>query len=156
MSDNDDTISYTPQETEELRQELIQKRIINDTIIDKMYDANPDAEYDDAEEFAEAESFLEDNPNLKEEATLNLVRTAQPGTYDCHEALDRASIIMNLLDTQLLEHSAIIANPAWFKLVHDAHTHIFNLYQLIGAVHLEAIPDNIIDLIELAKEKPNE
>ena len=60
-----------------------------------------------------------------------------PGTFGCHEALHVSSLLMDLVATQLLEHEAVVQNSDWYRLADEAHTALFNLYQAIGAVHLQ-------------------
>lgn len=64
------------------------------------------------------------------------VASSGPGSYGCHEALDRSSIITNLVGDWLLEHPSIVANAEWFRLADEAHTKLMDLYQAIGAKHL--------------------
>lgn len=59
-----------------------------------------------------------------------------PGSFGCHEALDRASIITNLIGDWLLEHPSIVSNAEWFRLADEAQTKLSGLYQAIGAKHL--------------------
>lgn len=55
-----------------------------------------------------------------------------PGTMGCHEALHTAWILLDTLDRHLLEHPAIVLNPAWYKRVARAHDELFEVYQDIG------------------------
>lgn len=59
-----------------------------------------------------------------------------PGSSGCHEVLDRASIITNLVGDWLLEHPSIVLNAEWFRLADEAQTKLMNLYQAIGTKHL--------------------
>jgi hypothetical protein len=70
------------------------------------------------------------------EARLN----AAPGTYSCHEALHVASLVVNMIDDNLMQHDSILHNPEWFRLAYQAMEATHALYQAIGAVHLLAIP----------------
>lgn len=58
-----------------------------------------------------------------------------PGTLGCHEALDRACLLAELVDN-LCEHPAILMNPGWKLMAREAALHLANLYQAIGSVHL--------------------
>ena len=60
-----------------------------------------------------------------------------PGSFGCHEVLDRASIITNLVGDWLLEHPSIVLNAEWFRLADEAQTKLMNLYQAIGTKHLK-------------------
>lgn len=62
-----------------------------------------------------------------------------PGTFGCHEALDRTSILMHQA-YELAEHGAILLNDEWKAMALKAAESLFDLYQSIGAVHLEAMP----------------
>lgn len=60
----------------------------------------------------------------------------EPGSFGCHELLDRASTLANQIDSQVLSHPACIQNPEWFALAHQAMTALHDLYQAVGAEHL--------------------
>lgn len=66
----------------------------------------------------------------------------KPGSYGCHELLDRTSQLMDSVDRFVLSHPACIADPGWFTLAEQAHAALFELYQSVGAVHLEATSKN--------------
>lgn len=59
-----------------------------------------------------------------------------PGTFGCHEAMHMASVLMLMVDENLVESPAVIMNPEWFALAHKAHGALFDLYQAIGAAHI--------------------
>jgi len=59
-----------------------------------------------------------------------------PGTRGCHEALHLSSVLLDTFDRHLLDHSAVIADPEWFRLAWRAHEYLFALYQQMGAGHL--------------------
>ena len=61
-----------------------------------------------------------------------------PGSYGCHEALQMTSFLANAVASELLEHGAITQNAEWYELAERAHQALFDLYQAIGAQHLEA------------------
>src|SRR5690242_5190523 len=52
-----------------------------------------------------------------------------PGTFGCHEALHVASVVGPLVERELLEHGAILANPEWFALANRACEALAELYQ---------------------------
>jgi hypothetical protein len=60
----------------------------------------------------------------------------RPGSFGCHELLDRTSLAMNALDEWILSHPACIGNKEWFALAQRAFDALFALYQRIGASHL--------------------
>ena len=61
-----------------------------------------------------------------------------PGTYGCHELLDRTYLVSNMLDSYVLTHPACVQNPQWFALAQQASDALHDLYQRISAVHLDA------------------
>lgn len=61
----------------------------------------------------------------------------KPGTFGCHELLDRTSLIVNLLDQFVVSHPACIQSPDWYALAAKASVALNELYQRIGACHLE-------------------
>jgi hypothetical protein len=64
-----------------------------------------------------------------------------PGSYGCHELLDRAAMLMNTLDQYVLSHPACVNNKEWFALAYTAVDALNELYQKIGAEHLEKTAD---------------
>ncbi len=63
-----------------------------------------------------------------------------PGTFGCHELLDRTALMNNLLDDSILSHPACLANPEWYALATQAAAVLAELYQRIGAEHLSETP----------------
>lgn len=61
-----------------------------------------------------------------------------PGTLGCHEALHAASIALDLVERQVLDHPSVVFQKEWYALAVAAHQSLFDLYQLIGGAH---IPD---------------
>lgn len=61
-----------------------------------------------------------------------------PGTLGCHEALHAASIVLDMLERQLLDHPSIVVQKDWYAKAVAAHQSLFELYQAIGGAH---IPD---------------
>lgn len=57
-----------------------------------------------------------------------------PGTYGCHEALHTAYIMASMVEAHLLNHPAILLNPAWYRRASRAVHELAQLYQDIGAV----------------------
>ena len=66
----------------------------------------------------------------------DLKERGKPGTFGYHEALHVASIQMDSLERYLLEHPAVLMDKDAYRLCHEAHTLLFNLYQHLGAIHL--------------------
>jgi len=61
-----------------------------------------------------------------------------PGSFSCHELLDRASLLMDSVDRFVLGHPSCVRNKEWFSLAHQAFDSLFRLYQDIGEKHLSA------------------
>src|SRR5437868_5843522 len=59
-----------------------------------------------------------------------------PGSSGCHELLDRAALLSEMLERYLLVHPACVANPEWYLLAEQAAGALRELYQQIGAQHL--------------------
>jgi hypothetical protein len=64
----------------------------------------------------------------------------RPGTFGCHELLDRSVSLAGIVEQQLLSHPACVQNSEWYALAHQAVTALNDLYQRVGAVHLMAEP----------------
>lgn len=60
----------------------------------------------------------------------------RPGTFGCHELLDRAHLIGGMLEREILGHPACVANPEWFTLAEQAAEALRQLYQKVGADHV--------------------
>lgn len=61
-----------------------------------------------------------------------------PGSFGCHELLDRVNRAAEQIERDLLGHPACIANAEWYGLAEDAVAALRELYQRIGAVHLDS------------------
>ena len=59
-----------------------------------------------------------------------------PGSFGCHELLDRTAIFADLIEQQIQRHPACIAHPEWFFKAEQAAAMLRELYQQIGAEHL--------------------
>ena len=71
----------------------------------------------------------DEGPQLMEQFT--------PGTLGCHELLDRTAMMSDQLERFIVSHPACLQNPEWYALARQAADSLHNLYQKIGAVHLE-------------------
>jgi hypothetical protein len=60
-----------------------------------------------------------------------------PGSFGCHEALHTTSILVDSVGRHLLSHPTILHDPQFYALADQAHAALFELYQAIGAKHLE-------------------
>lgn len=62
----------------------------------------------------------------------------RPGSAGCHELLDRTALLSDMLQRYLLDHPACVANPGWYMLAEQAGAALRELYQQIGAEHLDS------------------
>jgi hypothetical protein len=62
----------------------------------------------------------------------------RPGSFGCHELLDRTALLADLLERHVLTHPACVARPAWYRLADQAASALHALYQQVGAEHLAA------------------
>ena len=61
----------------------------------------------------------------------------KPGSFGCHELLDRTALVADTVEQYVLSHPACIQHQDWFALAEQAVTALRELYQRIGAEHLE-------------------
>ena len=61
------------------------------------------------------------------------------GSFGCHEALHMAYVFHEMIDKHLANHPSIQNNPLWAHLASSASSHLYQLYQAIGAVHLDKV-----------------
>lgn len=66
----------------------------------------------------------------------------KPGSFGCHELLDRTSLAAKAVEQDVMSHPACVQNPAWFALAKQAVSVLNDLYQRIGAEHGSATGDN--------------
>jgi hypothetical protein len=62
----------------------------------------------------------------------------RPGSSGCHELLDRSLLTAEFVEQTVLNHPACLQNAEWFELANAAVTALNELYQRIGAEHLQA------------------
>jgi hypothetical protein len=60
----------------------------------------------------------------------------RPGSFGCHELLDRTSMVAGLLDQYVISHPACVLDPEWYALARQASEALAELYHRIGARHL--------------------
>jgi hypothetical protein len=61
----------------------------------------------------------------------------KPGSFGCHELLDRTSMAGDIVEQYVLSHPACAQNQDWFALADQAVAALRELYQRIGEAHLE-------------------
>jgi hypothetical protein len=57
----------------------------------------------------------------------------QPGSFGCHELLDRTNLLADTLEQYVLSHPACLGNREWYALADRALTALRELYQRVGA-----------------------
>lgn len=80
---------------------------------------------------------------LNAEQGRNWHEQYKPGSFGCHELLDRTSVAARTVEECVLSHPACVQNPEWFSLAEQAASALHELYQRIGADHLSEKPDEI-------------
>jgi hypothetical protein len=60
----------------------------------------------------------------------------KPGTFGCHELLDRTALAAKSIEDSVLAHPACVQSAEWFALADHAVSILNELYQRIGADHL--------------------
>jgi hypothetical protein len=60
----------------------------------------------------------------------------RPGSAGCHELLDRAALLTDMLERHVLGHPACIARPQWYLLAEQAASALRELYQQVAVEHL--------------------
>jgi hypothetical protein len=60
----------------------------------------------------------------------------RPGSFGCHELLDRVSMLGDLVEGQVLGHPACAVREEWHHLAARAVEALRELYQRVGAEHL--------------------
>ena len=61
----------------------------------------------------------------------------KPGSFGCHELLDRTSMAADIVEQYVLSHPAYAQNKDWFALADQAVAALRELYQRVGAEHLD-------------------
>ena len=60
----------------------------------------------------------------------------RPGSFGCHELLDRTSMVADLVEERVLSHPACVANRDWDEIAERAASALRGLYQRIEAEHV--------------------
>ena len=60
-----------------------------------------------------------------------------PGSFGCHELLDRTALAVDMVEGYIRTHPACIEKREWFALAEQAVAALQELYQRIGAAHLD-------------------
>src|SRR6266446_4485198 len=60
----------------------------------------------------------------------------QPGSFGCHELLDRVSLLGDFVQEQVAGHPSCALRAEWHRLAMQAAEALRDLYQKVGAEHL--------------------
>ncbi len=60
----------------------------------------------------------------------------KPGSFGCHDLLDRTACAAEAVERYVLSHPACVRNEDWFALAEQAAAALHELYQRIGEEHL--------------------
>ena len=74
---------------------------------------------------------------LREDYGVDWVGQYKPGSFGCHELLDRVAMSADLLERQVLSHPSCVQNAEWYALAEQAISTLNHLYQKIGDTHLD-------------------
>lgn len=70
----------------------------------------------------------------------------RPGSFGCHELLDRINLAGDFVEKNVLNHPSCALNGEWHQLAAQAVETLRELYQRVGAVHLdETGPGELIE-----------
>ena|SRR5437667_12301558 len=61
----------------------------------------------------------------------------EPGSFGCHELLDRTALAVDIVERYVRTHPAGVENREWFALAEQAVAALQELYQRIGSAHLD-------------------
>lgn len=61
-----------------------------------------------------------------------------PGSFGCHEAMHVTQLVVDLIERQLVQHSAVLLNPVWYAQVREAQGLLYHAYSAAADQHLDA------------------
>jgi hypothetical protein len=61
----------------------------------------------------------------------------KPGSFGCHELLDRTSMVADIVEQYVLSHPSCAQHQDWYALADQAVAALRELYQRIGEKHLD-------------------
>ncbi|MFD1328861.1 hypothetical protein [Mycoplana ramosa] len=64
-----------------------------------------------------------------------------PGTFGCHEALHVTHLVVDLIERELVGHSAVLLDPAWYQRVREAQALLYTAYSAAAQVHFKGAED---------------
>jgi hypothetical protein len=74
---------------------------------------------------------------LDADQDTNWTEQNRPGSFGCHELLDRTLLAGDLVEQSVLSHPACVLDPEWFALAERAVSALRELYQRVGEAHLK-------------------
>jgi hypothetical protein len=92
-----------------------------------------------AQDWSDAMMSLPD----RHDETIEQIRDRYQCETGYHEALHTAYILMENVESYLLDHAAVTLDEESFRLAHQAHTALFNLYQHLGELRFNFINSNL-------------
>lgn len=72
---------------------------------------------------------------IQTESQADWEENYKPGSFGCHELLDRVSLAAASVDEHVLDHPSCVRDKEWYALADQAVTVLNELYQRIGAEH---------------------
>jgi hypothetical protein len=60
-----------------------------------------------------------------------------PGSFGCHEAMHVTQLVVDLIERQLVQHSAVLLNPVWYPQVREAQALLYRAYSGAADEHLD-------------------
>lgn len=61
-----------------------------------------------------------------------------PGSFGCHEAVHTTLLVVELIERQLANHSAVLLDPFWYRNVREAQAILYRAYSAAAQMHLDA------------------
>lgn len=62
----------------------------------------------------------------------------KPGSYGCHEAIDRCDTVIDLIEDRLLSHPSIYLNQELYRKMRIAQQFLTDCYEELFTIHDEA------------------
>lgn len=61
-----------------------------------------------------------------------------PGSFGCHEAMHVTQVVVDLMERELLSHSAVLLDSFWYDKVREAQALLRSAYNHVAEAHLAA------------------
>lgn len=61
-----------------------------------------------------------------------------PGSFGCHEAMHVTQVVVDLIERELLSHSAVLLDSLWYGKVREAQALLRSAYNHVAEAHLAA------------------